>query len=76
MEITAKVRGPRASILPCNFCFRRNLRDIVLDRPASIFRPAALAADWAAKVLEAAPVAVKVARALGLAYLALAFSTE
>jgi hypothetical protein len=36
----------------------------------------ALAADWAAKVLEAALAAVKGARALGLAYLALVFSTE
>jgi hypothetical protein len=37
----------------------------------------ALAADWAAKVLEAALAAVKGARALGLlGYLALVLSTE
>ena len=50
--------------------------DIVLDPTASIFRPAEPVADWAAKVLEEAPAAVQAARALVLAYLALAFSIQ
>jgi len=44
------------------------------DRP--IFRPAVSAADWAATVQAAAPAAVKGARALVLAYLALVVSLE
>src|SRR4030095_6706609 len=71
--ITLKPPGARASVPRFGFCFLRNPEGHRSRSTASIFQPAALAADWAAKVLEAAPAAAKGARALGLAYLALAF---
>ena len=69
--ITVKLPGPRASILPCSFCFRQR------DRTESSIEiqlrftgpPAAPAADWAGAAPEA-ELAEEEAEALGLVYLA------
>src|SRR6266567_443883 len=72
--ITLKLRGAGVSVPRCGSCFPRNRGHC--SRSASIFRPPAPVADWAAKVLEEAPAAVQAARALVLACLALALSIE
>jgi hypothetical protein len=67
-----KLPGPRASILPCGFCFRqRDRAESSIEIPLRFTGPpAGPAADWAAAALEAELAAEEGVQVLGLVYLA------